>query len=254
MHLIFTGMSFKLACVPKTCLIEVEESAAQLDALSRMGMVVCTGPIHAVHHSTAVYCCVLLYLSDCCIIRLICIISFHMYVLRMSFKCTRAPGTKQVLLLWFVVGSTSVYRPQYTLLGICVVLVLCHHTNSIICTFDMHLICTGMSFKLACVPKNMINISIEESAAQFDALSRMGMVVFSPRTETLSLAGCLHLLSATPPAPSAFRPGLAVLCSRPACWATCPWLSKYGHRGCGKRGEGCVLEAWVDARGRQLVP
>ena len=101
------------------------------------------------------------------------------YVLRMSFKCTRAPGTKQVLLLWFVVGSTAVYRPQYTLLGICIVLVL-YHTNSIICTFDMHLICTGMPFKLACVPKNMLNRSTEESAAQLDALSRMGMVVCSP--------------------------------------------------------------------------
>ena len=98
-----------------------------------------------------------------------------------------------------VVGSTAVYRPQYTLLGICIVFVLCHHTNSIICTFDMHLICTGISFKLACVPKNMLNRSIEESAAQLDALSRMGMMVCSPGTETPSLARCLYLFSAPPP-------------------------------------------------------
>ena len=62
----------------------------------------------------------------------------------------------------------------------------------------MHLICTGMPFKLACVPKNMLNRSTEESAAQLDALSRMGMVVCSPRTETLSLARCLHLFSDPP--------------------------------------------------------
>ena len=63
----------------------------------------------------------------------------------------------------------------------------------------MHLICTGMSFKLACVPKNMLNRSIEESAAQLDALSRMGMMVCSPGTETPSLARCLYLFSAPPP-------------------------------------------------------